>query len=217
MNPKSLSAPLKVHCITVGELQTNCYLIFEEKTKTCIIIDPGAEGEKIEKETKKKNLNVVGIVNTHGHPDHISADNYLKKVFSCPVYIHPLDAEMLDELKNNIVSFLYFGDFESPHPDEFIKDKSLKIGNIEFEVIHTPGHTPGSICLIANNFVITGDTLFCGSVGRCDLPGGDESKLMESLKKLIVLPGDYAIYPGHGPQCTISDELKHNPFIAEIL
>ena len=217
MKLNSLSAPLKVHCITVGELQTNCYFIFEEKTKTCIIIDPGAEGERIEKEIKKKNLNVVGIVNTHGHPDHISANGYLKKVFSCPIYIHPLDAEMLDELKNNIVSFLYLGDFEYTPADEFIKDKTLKIENIEFEVIHTPGHTPGSICLVSSNFVITGDTLFCGSVGRCDLPGGDESKLRESLKKLIKLPGDYTIYPGHGSQCTISGEIKHNLFIADIL
>ncbi len=208
---------MKIICLTVGELQTNCYIIFEENTKNCIIIDPGAEGERIEKEIKRKGLNVLGIINTHAHPDHISANGYLKKVFSCPIYIHYLDAGMLKNSKNNIISFLYFGNFEVPPADEYIKEQKLKIGNFEFDIIHTPGHTPGSICLVGNSFILTGDTLFCGSVGRCDLPGGDEKKLTESLKKLMKLPSDYIIYPGHGPECTIAGELEHNPFVAEVL
>ncbi|MFN3967191.1 MAG: MBL fold metallo-hydrolase, partial [Endomicrobiia bacterium] len=104
MKPSSFSVPLKVHSITVGELQTNCYFIFEQSTKNCVIIDPGAEGEKIEQEIKKKGLNVVAIVNTHGHPDHISANGYLKKVFSCPIYIHQLDSVLLENSKNSVIS-----------------------------------------------------------------------------------------------------------------
>ncbi|MDI6641763.1 MAG: MBL fold metallo-hydrolase [Elusimicrobiota bacterium] len=221
---------MQIKTIVVGELETNCYFVIDEKAKDCFVIDPGAEGKKIVNELQQNSLNLTGIILTHAHPDHISAIPYLKEKFSPlrpKIYIHSFE---LDQLKLIITTGFYMqmldlqlflkNDFISPKLDVLLKDNDI-ISNtdetIRLKVLYTPGHTPGSICLVGDEFVFTGDTLFCGSVGRWDLPGGDEAKLMNSLKKLIKLPKNYLIYPGHGPQCSISGELKHNMFVREVM
>lgn len=186
-----------IRTVRVGSLQTNCYILTDERLKVCVIIDPGDEAGRIAGEIGS--TAVKCIINTHGHADHIEANSLLKKKFSCPVLIHRLDAPML--------SFA---------ADKFIEDgEKISVGKLTLKIMHTPGHTPGSICLLCEGFMFTGDTLFCGSVGRWDMPGGDGQTLRESIKKLSRISGAVEIYPGHGPSCSMKDELLHNPFLSD--
>ena len=223
MDSSTRTHVLIIKTITVGWLETNCYLVLSEDSGDCLIVDPAAEPEKILTALKTLNRNstkpkVSGIVNTHGHPDHTGANMQIKKEFSCPIYVHQLDGPLLVSTAQSISASPDGPLLVSPaqnHPaspaDVLVKEGDILPNNLR--VIHTPGHTPGSICLVGNNFVLSGDTLFCGSVGRWDLPGGDERTLMRSLKKLTKLPAHFIFYPGHGPSCTIGNELKHNPFL----
>lgn len=188
--------------IVVGDLETNCYLFYDEKNKKSIIIDPGAESNKIISEISKLNLKILYVVTTHGHADHIGACAELKKFTQAELLIH----------KNDLPWF----DFFSPAiPDAYLEENQIiNISNFPLKILHTPGHSEGSICLLGDGFIFTGDTLFCGGVGRVDLPGGDEKKLFCSLKeKILTLPTNTIFYPGHGNECTIGEERKHNPFL----
>jgi glyoxylase-like metal-dependent hydrolase (beta-lactamase superfamily II) len=188
--------------LIVGPLQTNCYIISDQE-KDSFIIDPGDESDKIMKFIRSKNLKVHFIINTHSHIDHIKADYDLK----LPVYIHGLDAEALENPAKNFSSFL-LGDFNSCKPAKILKDQD-KIGlkNFVIEVLHTPGHTPGGICLKVDNVVFTGDTLFKDGIGRTDLPGGSYEAIIASIRnKLLCLKDDMIIYPGHGESSTIGKE-----------
>jgi len=188
--------------IVVGELETNCYLLYNEEKKEGVIIDPGAESNKILNEINKLNLKILYIINTHGHADHISADEELKKFTQAKLLIHKADLS-------------WFNFFSLSTPDAYLEEKQIiKVGGSSLKVFHTPGHSEGSVCLLGEGFIFTGDTLFCGGVGRVDLPGGDERKLFRSLKeKILTLPANTIFYPGHGPECTIGEERKHNPFL----
>jgi len=199
----------------VGELESNCYFIIDDETKDTFIVDPGAEPEKLDYELKKFNLNPCGIFNTHGHIDHISGNSYLKSKYNIPVYIHEQDNNLLTDSISNLSSIMYTETIILPSADKLLTDNEIiRKNNIELKIIHTPGHTPGSICIVYNKkYIFTGDTLFCGSVGRCDLPGGNEQILLNSLEKLKHLPESMIILPGHGPQCNLKDELIHNPYL----
>ena len=200
--------------ITVGELQVNCYLVTDPDTKQTLIIDPGAEPQKISSIIEKEKLKGTGIVNTHGHADHIGGNAYLREKYNCPIYIHPLDAQMLTDPNSNLSASMYYEQIISPPADKTVNENDIiKAGSVELKVLWTPGHTPGGISLLGGGYVFTGDTLFFGSIGRYDLPGASEKDLINSLKKLCVLPGDTVIYPGHGPKSTIAEELKNNPFL----
>lgn len=183
--------------IVVGPLQTNCYIVGSQNSTDAIVIDPGAEPEKIESCLKRFSLKAKCIVNTHAHPDHIDADVAL----GAPVYIHRLDVDLL----KTYVSLKQVNLLEN--------GQKLSVGKISLEIIHTPGHTPGGVCLCADKFCFTGDTLFAQGVGRTDLPGGSEQDLIQSIqKKLFVLPDRLVIYPGHGPSSTIGQEKRDNLF-----
>jgi glyoxylase-like metal-dependent hydrolase (beta-lactamase superfamily II) len=197
--------------IVVGALETNCYLFYDEKSKEGIVIDPGADSEKIIEQIKDLKLQIKWIVNTHGHGDHVGACSELKEFTQAKLLIHKLDLP-------------WFDFFSSASPDAYLEDNQMiNIGNYFLKVLYTPGHSEGSVSLlqvdqsgaqIDDGFVFTGDTLFCEAVGRSDLPGGDEKKLFVSLKeKLLILPEQTVFYPGHGPECTIGEEKKHNPFL----
>ena len=223
---------MSVKSLTVGELGVNCYFIIDDDTGKTFIVDPGAEPERILSEAKRCNLKIDAIINTHGHADHIAGNSHIKSQCKgdLSIYIHQQDAPMLTDPEINLSAGLYFPGRQnvvSPPADVFLKDGDIITLNdkIKLEVIHTPGHTDGSICLVCRlglpgrvglhggeEYVLTGDTLFCGSVGRWDLPGGDEAALMNSLKKLRILPKSMPVLPGHGPESTIADELKNNPF-----
>jgi glyoxylase-like metal-dependent hydrolase (beta-lactamase superfamily II) len=199
-----------IKSIVVGPNEANCYILGCDRTKEAVIIDPGSETARIKDAIRQAGVLPRFIVNTHGHADHIAANREL----ALPVMIHRLDSEYLKSPYKNMSVFFGFW-VTSPMPERLLEDGDrIKIGDLVLEVIHTPGHTPGSICLRADSVVFTGDTLFAGGVGRTDLVGSSEKALFDSIKKrLLVLGDDVTIYPGHGPASTIGEEKKNNPFL----
>jgi hydroxyacylglutathione hydrolase len=198
---------MKIQTFNVGMLSTNCYVVNCPKTQEAIIIDPGldvlSEAEQIVRYVDKSTLKVKFIVNTHGHADHIRGDSILKKKYSVPVCIHAYDAHFLTGLGENTQPANILLEDEEP----------LKFGKVTLKVMHTPGHTPGSISLVGEKLVFTGDTLFAGGIGRTDLPGGSDRDMRLSLEKLLRLPEHYFVYPGHGATSTIGEEKRVNPFL----
>ncbi len=203
----------KITKLTVGLLETNCYIIYEDNH--AIVIDPGAEGKRITDFLQKKKLIPKYIINTHGHLDHIGANRYLKEQYpNTHLAIHYLDEELL-YAKQEFLSLLLFGTFKpSPKPDILLKENDeIKLENTHFKVIHTPGHTKGSISLYNKEIILTGDTLFCNGVGRYDIPGANKNDLFNSIKeKIFILDSNLIVYPGHGETTTIEKEKKDNPF-----
>lgn len=196
----------------------NCYIFGDDKTKEVVVIDPGEEFPLIWEKIQEAEYEVKGIVLTHGHADHIGAVAELKNKTEAPIYIHPEDQEMLTDPKLN--RSLYFGvAITAPQADKLLKEgEILKIGSVSLKVIHTPGHTPGGICLEYDKILFTGDTLFAGSIGRTDFPGSSFQSLIYSIKrKLLILPDEIEIFPGHGPSSTIGEERVSNPFLQEEL
>jgi len=208
---------MMVQMFTVGALFTNCYVVSCEQTREAIIIDPGfddrSEAEKIFKFVDWKALRLKFVLNTHGHPDHTCGNDMVKEKFQGPILIHEYDAHMLGKLGKKIAGFFGFEN-SSPPADMLLRDGDLvKFGRITLKVMHTPGHSPGSISLIGEKEVFTGDTLFSGSIGRTDLLESSEANMKISLKKLSYLPDNFAVYPGHGPTTTIREEKRNNPFL----
>ena len=196
--------------IVVGPLESNCYLAGDESTKEIFIIDPGGDYKSIKSVIDKYSLKPKVVINTHGHGDHIGAN----EEFGIPVWIHRLDADFLtDSSKNLSGAFGFF--LKTKAASRLLKDGDiLNVGKYNLEVIHTPGHTPGSICLKAVGVIFTGDTLFCQGIGRTDFAYGSEKDIINSIKeKLFTLDDGYIIYPGHGPSSTIGDEKLNNSFI----
>ena len=196
--------------IVVGYLETNCYIFADLDSKEAVLIDPGSDGDGISSEVEKYALNIKCIINTHGHGDHISSNGR----FKAPIYIHGLDADFLKDSKLNLSASFGLA-IKSPSATHLLKDgEIIKIGDFELKVLHTPGHTPGSISLLSDGVVFSGDTLFMGGIGRTDFTYGSEEKLINSIKeKLFVLDEKTVVYPGHGPSSTIGKEKNENPFI----
>ncbi len=192
--------------------QENVYIV--KNNNFALIIDPGDHPEKITARIEKENCKVQGILATHGHADHILAASRLCEIYSCPFIMSRIDSKWLAELKNMCEHFQipYYG---TPAIDIDITLKNmLELGDFSFDILHTPGHTKGSVCFLFDHILFTGDTLFHHSIGRTDLPGGDMQELQGSIKdKLLSLPDDTRIYPGHLKMTTIGEERSHNPFI----
>ncbi len=187
--------------IVVSNLETNCYLFSDDKSGFGVIIDPGDEADKIIEEIKITKTKIKYIINTHGHPDHILANHYIKKYTGAEVLAH----------KGDVCYFQQLGLMFDKQIDD---GNEIKVSeNFVLKTIHTPGHSQGCICILYNNIVFTGDTLFCECIGRTDLPGGNDDKILDSIKnKLMKLDDNTEIYPGHGSKCTIGGERKHNPY-----
>ncbi len=201
---------MKIDRLILGAFETNCYILREsEKARDCVVIDPGLEAGELIDFLGEHKLNPAAVVLTHGHIDHIAGVGVLRKNYpKTKVYIHKLDAEMLT---SSLV----------PRPSSLVplllieKPGIIKVAGIKLQVLHTPGHTPGGICLYSKGegIVFTDDTLFANGVGRTDL-GGNMEQLIKSIKeKLFTLPDETAVYPGHGPTTTIAQEKKSNPFL----
>jgi glyoxylase-like metal-dependent hydrolase (beta-lactamase superfamily II) len=178
-----------------------------------MVIDPGDEGARITSAVNQHELQIKSIVNTHGHIDHIVANADLKEKTSAPLCIHSADADMLVDPQKNL-SFFIGTPVKSPAPDQLLGDGDiLEIGTIRLEVMHTPGHSQGSICLLGDGCIFTGDLLFAGGIGRYDFPGSSYTDLMNSLQRVISLEDELVVYPGHGPATTIGNERRTNPFL----
>lgn len=198
----------------VGPLMVNCYLIGCGRTKIAAVIDPGDEIETVIREAELADLRIEQIINTHGHADHIACNREVKERTGAKIFIHPADSEMLTNPEKNLS--IYFGPaITSPAADCYLNEGDIhKVGEIEFQILHTPGHSPGSICLVNNRKVIAGDTLFAGSIGRTDFPGGSFEELIGNIKsKLFPLGDKTEVFPGHGPPTNIGRERMHNPFL----
>jgi len=200
--------------LQVGPLETNCYIIADEKSKIGAIIDPGGNANAIIDTIKEAKLTVKYIFLTHGHGDHTAALKKVKDATSAKIVIHELDAPMLYTSETSL-SYLFGEEISQPPADiKLVGNETFKLGDMVLKIIHTPGHTPGGISIQVDNIVFTGDTLFAGSIGRTDFPGGSYDQLIASIKeKLFVLEDDTKIFPGHGEPSTIGYEKKTNPFL----
>ena len=203
-----------IETLKLGSYGANCYIVGSEKSKDVMIIDPGAESSKIKNIIKTKSYNPKFILLTHGHGDHIGGAKDLKNEFNIPVYIHKKDGNMLKDERLNFTKMMYKNGI-TLNADKFLEDgDKITLDNMKFEVLYTPGHTPGGISIKHKDIVFTGDTLFKGSIGRTDFPGGSYDQLIKSIKeKLLVLDEKTVVYPGHEGKTTIKYEKENNQFL----
>jgi hydroxyacylglutathione hydrolase len=198
---------MKIYTVKVGDLRTNCYIVSSDNSKDAIIIDPGASPDRINALIEKEKLNPMLIVNTHAHHDHVGANDILSKKYGIHAALSRADHELMHEWKT-----VYFYEFEGINMDSYAFKRLLEDGDVvsagelELKVIETPGHSRGSICLYGEGVLFSGDTLFASDYGRTDFHGGSDDDMKNSLKKLMKLPDDTIVYPGHGKATTIKAE-----------
>jgi len=205
---------LEIKTLVIGGIETNCYLVWDEETMEGVVIDPGGEGERILRGIRELKIKPQAILLTHGHGDHIAAVGVVKEATGAPILIHQKDAEMLINPQKSLLAFMGQNK-ELPPADRILAEgDQIRFGKVEVKVVHTPGHTPGGVCYLGPGIAFSGDSLFAGSIGRTDFPGGSYDELIQSIQdKLLVLPDETRVYPGHGPQTTIGAERSGNPFL----
>ncbi|MEM2045404.1 MAG: MBL fold metallo-hydrolase [Candidatus Bathyarchaeia archaeon] len=208
---------MEVKMFIVGRLLTNCYIVYCPRTHKAVIIDPGfeayEEAQQIIRYLNDNGIKPIAVINTHGHPDHVAGNKIMKETLSIPILIHEGDAQMLMEPGRRLAR-IYGFNIDTPPADKLLHDgEEVQFGGKALKVIHTPGHTPGSICLLGENEIFTGDTLFAGSIGRVDFPESSEDEMKRSLEKIKALPDHLEIHPGHGPTTTLGEEKRTNPFL----
>ncbi len=194
---------LKTYAMALGDYQTNCYILHDDASKTCVVIDPGYDAGFVLDKLDSLGLTLEAILLTHGHFDHVGAVKELAAETGCKVYLHPDDLSMPPMMTAGKLCYT----------DTYAEGSQLNLAGLSIGVLHTPGHTPGSVCLICGNCIFSGDTLFQGSCGRTDLPGGDWAAITRSLNRLARLEGNFWVYPGHGGSTTLRDEKKYNPYL----
>jgi hydroxyacylglutathione hydrolase len=207
---------MNIKKLVVGPLQENCYIAADENTKKALVIDPGDEPDRILEVIRDNNFEISAVILTHAHFDHVGAAGDIKRATGAKVLLNDSDIELYRGVRDQAAFWGYEVD-DLPEPDGFIKEgDEVSAGNLTFKVLHTPGHSPGGVCLYGAGALFSGDTIFQGSVGRTDFHGGNMAKLKESFKRLITLPGDTIIFPGHGAETTVEREKRENFFIEEI-
>lgn len=194
---------MHIECLPLGDYQTNCYLIWEEDAATCAVIDPGYHPETILACAEKHGKAIESILLTHGHFDHVGAVRDLAAATGCRVYLCEKDLSMPPQMT---AGKLYY-------TDTYEDGDLITTAGVTLQVIATPGHTPGSVCLLCEDVIFSGDTLFAGSCGRTDFPGGSTQEILRSLCRLAALPGDFRVLPGHAEATTLSRERQYNPFL----
>lgn len=205
---------LVVHQMSVGPLQVNCFIVACRSTGEAAVIDPGDEGERILHYAEKAGWKIGKVVNTHGHFDHIGANQHIVEMTGAELLIHADDLPLLQNARNHAEVY-GLSVAASPEPDRLLdQGDTFRVGALVFDVFHVPGHSPGSICLLAEGHLFVGDVLFSGSIGRTDLPGGDFDSLVKGVReRLFALPDETIVHPGHGPDTTIGRERLGNPFV----
>ena len=194
---------LKFQVMPLGAYQTNCYILWDEDSDDCVVIDPGYQPEVVLAQTEKLGKNIVAILLTHGHFDHVGAVKDIVSETGCQVYLHPADLSMPPQMTAGPLYYTH----------TYGEGDTLQLADLQLYVMHTPGHTPGSVCLRCQEHIFSGDTLFQGSCGRTDLPGGDWKTILQSLKRLAAMDGNYRVHPGHGPSTTLAEEKLYNPYM----
>lgn len=202
---------LKMKILPLGPLQTNCYVI-SDQNGSCVVIDCDSDRGTLSAYLKENNLHPSYVLLTHGHSDHTGSALKMKESFGLKIAVGELEEDVLKDAFENPEAYAEItGEIK---PDVLLKDgETLTVGEMRFEVLHTPGHTKGSVCYVIEDILISGDTLFAGSCGRTDFFTGSFEDIVQSLKRLADLKGDYKVYPGHGPYTTLDYERKHNPFM----
>ena len=194
---------LNMQRMVVGPLETNCYIIWDEDSRQCLVIDPGYEPEQILHTVNSLGKTVAAILLTHGHFDHVGGVREIFAQTDCDIYLCSADCVMPEQMTAGPLCYT----------NSYGEGDILEIAGLTIRVLHTPGHTPGSVCLLCENALFAGDTLFAGSCGRTDLPGGSWEELAKSLSRLKTLEGDYTVYPGHGEATRLSMERVYNPYM----
>ena len=194
---------MQVTRLPLGVYQANCYIIHAEASKSCCVLDPGGEAKKVLEFMENRGLTLDAVLLTHGHFDHVGGVKDLHDATGCKVFLCTEDCTMPAKWTAG----------ELFYTDSFAEGDVLDLAGLSIRILHTPGHTPGSVCLMVENSIFCGDTLFAGSCGRTDLPGGDQNVLFASLLRLADLEGDYTVYPGHSGSTTLAREKQYNPFI----
>ncbi len=212
--PQSGGLALKIYKYTVGAMGTNCYLAVDEESRETLVVDPGGEAERLRDAILSKELRPVALLLTHAHFDHLLALQPLRDCFRLPLLLHREDAPLLSDPDRNLMR-RFSGEDTPPAPADRLlgEGDTVAFGGCSFRILHTPGHTPGSICLLSEDTLLSGDTLFRESIGRYDFPGGDYDALMRSLERLKALPADYRVLPGHGPSTRLQYEKEHNLYL----
>lgn len=208
---------MNIKVMPLGMVQANCYIITNNQNE-CAIIDPGGESEKIINYLEENSITPKMILLTHGHFDHIASVWDLIEKYNLAVYINQNDLEMLQDINIALCSMtrLYFNYKAGLEYNALNDNDTVNLGELEFKLIHTPGHSKGSSCFIVEDSIFTGDTLFKGDIGRTDLYGGDYNTIKNSLKKLCKLNKNYKVYPGHGESSYLEDEIQHNPYMGQV-
>ena len=203
----------------VGAIGANCYIFGDEAAGEVFVIDAGDEADRILQTLRRLNARPVALVNTHGHFDHIQAVDAVRRATGAPFWIHRGEAEVLAQGPARAKSLFGLNLPPAPVPDRWLTEGDrLQVGGLTLAVRHTPGHSPGGVCLLGDGLAFVGDTLFAGSIGRADLPGADLQTLLASIVRVLLpLPDGTACYPGHGPLTTIGEEKRTNPFVAPLL
>lgn len=211
-----MSENLAIHRLSVGPLQVNCFLVACQQTLEAMVIDPGDEGDRILALADRQNFKVGMVVNTHCHFDHIGANRQVVAATGASLLIHAADLPLLQNARQHAQVYGLAVE-SSPDPDRLLEHgDTFSVGNQNFRVIHVPGHSQGSICLLSDGHLFVGDVLFAGSIGRTDLPGGDFNLLVSGARKhLFSLPDETIVHPGHGPDTTIGQERRYNPFVGD--
>lgn len=208
---------LQIETLVVPPIYSNCYILHDD-SGNAVVIDPGGIANEIVGIVRNKNLRVEAILNTHGHIDHVGANAEVRRQTTAPIHIHADDAEMLASSVLCGASWSNLPYEEHQHDKLLVAGEICDTGHFQFAVNHTPGHCPGSVCLILpdEKLVFAGDLVFMDSIGRSDLPGGNEAVLKESLRWFLTLPDDYKVYPGHGSPTTVGREREKNPFLRRL-
>ena len=194
---------MHIHTLPLGDYQTNCYFLWEDGSSTCAVIDPGYEPQKVLAAAENFGKTIEAVLLTHGHFDHVGAVRDVVAATDCRVYLCPKELSLPPQIT---AGPLYY-------TDTYEDGDFISVAGLQLQGLCTPGHTPGSVCLMCEDILISGDTLFAGSCGRTDFPGGSTETILRSLQRLAGLPGDFRVFPGHGEDTSLSRERQYNPFM----